>query len=356
MYTFNLDTSIRKIITYSDKKANQFLLLISKENFKVTFNLTKEPLNFVSNSFQHNEINNIYFMDNKYYLCGNRGRIFIFDSLFQYVTEIVDMEISDILYINKWKSLYIILSNDGYARVSEFNEQIKQINTLFRVPVGRDSPTTLFSLDKLQIMGNNDNKIYMLDIENELELYRERMFMKEEERTSTVYNNLLKAKASKKKKKPTSEKKKNTVKNVKIKISSSKEKSKEKRSTVGGENQSKSKENKKAEKKEIKLKLTNSNSLEKLKNKESFGSSNSFNMSEKPESGKSISERKKQSKTVVSRKLNESETVSYDNKDLSMIKEERFDKKFKENKEIKETKMEEKKRNKSVQPLKKPKK
>jgi hypothetical protein len=213
LYNFNIDSNITKILYYTEKK-NEYIVFICKESFKIKVNISKEPFCFTTNPFAYNKILNSELIENKFYLLGLNSNIYIFDNMMNFQTEITEEQVTGgILFLAKWKNYFITLGEDKLIKLVEINESVKKIKVLFQISIGTDFPSCLKLITNSSnpkatcLIGNMDNKVYKLDIEEEYNLYRDRIKMIEEEKMSIAYNNYLRIKSTKKKK-PTSSKKK----------------------------------------------------------------------------------------------------------------------------------------------------
>lgn len=237
-YQFQLDSVVSNILYYSDAKKNLIVTFICRDSFKVNINITKEPYSFVASAYPHNEINGYSLINKNYYFLGNKGNIKIFDPMLNLITEVEENDfLGDYFGIQKWKNFFVLISDDKMVKVAEINEESKNISVLFKIPISRDNLTFLKlivdpkltnqhpSLTNLEpnicLIGSADKNVYQINLEKEIKLYWERIKMKEEDKFSLIFNNLLRAKSAKKKKKPGTAKKSRGVSKDKPRTSSS---------------------------------------------------------------------------------------------------------------------------------------
>jgi hypothetical protein len=256
IYKFSLDSTISHIFNFTDMKKNEYVILLAKESFKITINISKTPFSFTSTLMQcHlNETNSCaQSLDGKYhYLLGNKGNIFILDQGINLISEVIDKEVVGYMNILKFGSNFILFDNQRCLRFVEINLEKKEIVLLFKIQIGNDNVISSMihvANQNLVIMGSRDGKVYELDINGEKNLHWNRVRMRDEEKISVAFNTFLRAKSTKKRKKPGTAKGRvasaNKTKSGKGQGSKSKERPVGEKKEAKGEKSSKSQEKKK---------------------------------------------------------------------------------------------------------------
>jgi hypothetical protein len=191
MFKFSLDSLYTKIFYICEKK-NENLIIVSTDSFMINLNIKKEPPSFTVNKFEYENFIDIIYNDNKFYVsCYNE--IIILNNKF----ELIEKKLTEngLVMIEKFGNHFIIitfLNKVNYIRLTDEN-----LSTLFWIPICEDIVVSMLVYGNKVFISSLEKKIYIIDIAKEINLYRERIKMKEEERASIQYNILLEKESKK---------------------------------------------------------------------------------------------------------------------------------------------------------------
>ena len=208
IYNFYIDTVINQIIFFNDIKKNEMLSCFSYEGYKIELNITRTPLSFSTSTCAFSHITDcITLLKNNnlvIYCSVDHGKVIQFDKNFQMIAEFSNPDYDGIYaYIRNWKNYFMLINEEGFFSLNELDENSKKIKELFNIRLSNMPIQNIFlKYGDILIIGSSDTKLYSLDLNKEFEIYWERMKMKQEEKDSIAFNNILKTK----KKKPKSSK------------------------------------------------------------------------------------------------------------------------------------------------------
>jgi hypothetical protein len=208
IYYFYIDAVINHIILFNDNKKNEMLSCFSYEGYKIDLNITRTPFSFSSSTCPYSHVTDCITLlnnNNLVIFCTvDQGKVIQFDKNFQLIAEFFNPDYNGTyVFIRNWKNFFILINEEGIFSLNEMEENTKKIKVLFNIRVSNMPIQNIFmKSDDILIIGSSDTKLYSLDLNKEFEIYWERMKMKQEEKDSIAFNNILKTK----KKKPKSSK------------------------------------------------------------------------------------------------------------------------------------------------------
>ena len=121
MYKFQLDTYITKMIYITGKNEN-LSLISSRENYRISINLKKEPYSFNVHKFEYYDFNDILYDDSKIYIARNNELIILKDNFEYYDKKKTDY---GLLKLTKYGNHFILI-----ASMNSMNYLLSKLNEL----------------------------------------------------------------------------------------------------------------------------------------------------------------------------------------------------------------------------------
>lgn len=228
LYYFKLDFPIKKILGIEQKNVKS-LVAISSDPFKFEINFDKDPISFNYYSFSHNTISQIIKLGKFFYLLGPKN-IYYYTENLEYKGTYVAKEQYQFNYLSLYKDSFIIFDKDNILRFNEIMKETEQKNggkeakskkdnkkekqkpknnkdkepevkettfqklfrTQFKMDIGCDNVNDCYNLNNFLFFANNNNNVYVVDIESKIDLRYERELMSLADEESFQYMNYLK--------------------------------------------------------------------------------------------------------------------------------------------------------------------